>query len=145
MVLYDMPWTDTPRMKIERNDAVYVTKWRRLVVCWHIHLLLKRFMCSPSLPFFIPSFLFFSQAKNEFLRWKRQEWQRAKIRVVTANLTLHIPRNCISFWNWPSFQAEKVIENVRYHPKKLHALYDPLLEIHISKYTKFIASLTPWF
>lgn len=28
-VCYDMPWTDAPRMKVEKNDAVYVTKWRR--------------------------------------------------------------------------------------------------------------------
>eukprot|EP00794_Sanderia_malayensis_P012123 gene12123-13375_t len=28
-VCYDIPWTDDPRMKIEENDAVYVTKWRK--------------------------------------------------------------------------------------------------------------------
>ena len=39
MVLYDMPWTDTPRMKVEKNDAVYVTKWRRLVFLFHKNVL----------------------------------------------------------------------------------------------------------
>lgn len=29
MVCYDMPWTDAPRMKVEKNDAIYVTRWRR--------------------------------------------------------------------------------------------------------------------
>jgi len=29
LVLYDMPWTDSPRMRVEKNDAVYVTRWRR--------------------------------------------------------------------------------------------------------------------
>lgn len=28
-VCYNMPWTDDPRMKVEKNDAVYVTRWRK--------------------------------------------------------------------------------------------------------------------
>ena len=48
-MLYDMPWTDSPRMKVEKNDAVYVTRWRRYVsfpyCVYYLLILMLLFKC----------------------------------------------------------------------------------------------------